>query len=175
LYSHYLATMCHPIKLNGGHLLASICFGIHLIVPCYADSGGETSNTCPDTLDSSVIEQSSMHHKLNPSETHPPVLKEDPVLFDDPPESAAPLCIAVIGATGELAKNKVFPALFALYYSGFLPQNVGIFGYSRKTLTDEDLRSMIEANLTCRVDHQYVSLVAPSCNLIFHLSSLLNR
>uniref|UniRef100_A0A0D9Z6G6 Glucose-6-phosphate 1-dehydrogenase n=1 Tax=Oryza glumipatula TaxID=40148 RepID=A0A0D9Z6G6_9ORYZ len=117
------------------------------------DSGGETSNTCPDTLDSSVIEQSSMHHKLNPSETHPPVLKEDPVLFDDPPESAAPLCIAVIGATGELAKNKVFPALFALYYSGFLPQNVGIFGYSRKTLTDEDLRSMIEANLTCRVDH----------------------
>lgn len=32
------------------------------------------------------------------------------------------LCIAVIGATGELARNKVFPALFALYYSGFLPK-----------------------------------------------------
>lgn len=27
-------------------------------------------------------------------------------------------------------------------------------------MADEDLRSMIEANLTCRVDHQYVSLVA---------------
>ena len=32
------------------------------------------------------------------------------------------LCIAVIGATGELARRKIFPALFALYYSGFLPE-----------------------------------------------------
>ncbi|MCI17585.1 glucose-6-phosphate 1-dehydrogenase 4 chloroplastic-like, partial [Trifolium medium] len=32
------------------------------------------------------------------------------------------LCIAVIGATGELARGKIFPALFALYYSGFLPE-----------------------------------------------------
>jgi hypothetical protein len=38
-------------------------------------------------------------------------------------------------------------------------QDVNIFGYSRKAITDEDLRSMIEANLTCRVDHQYVSLM----------------
>lgn len=64
------------------------------------------------------------------------------------------LCIAVIGATGELARGKVFPALFALYYSGFLPENVGIFGYSRKDIADEDLRSIIASTLTCRVDHQ---------------------
>lgn len=64
------------------------------------------------------------------------------------------LCIAVIGATGELARRKIFPALFALYYSGFLPENIGIFGYSRKNLTDEDLRSTIASTLTCRVDHQ---------------------
>ena len=38
-------------------------------------------------------------------------------------DSKAPsLCIAVIGATGELARGKIFPALFALYYSGFLPE-----------------------------------------------------
>lgn len=35
---------------------------------------------------------------------------------------ATSLCIAVIGATGELARGKIFPALFALYYSGFLPE-----------------------------------------------------
>lgn len=64
------------------------------------------------------------------------------------------LCITVIGATGELARKKIFPALFALYYSGFLPENVGIFGYSRKNLTDEDLRSLIASTLTCRIDHQ---------------------
>ncbi|XP_038717440.1 inactive glucose-6-phosphate 1-dehydrogenase 4, chloroplastic isoform X2 [Tripterygium wilfordii] len=64
------------------------------------------------------------------------------------------LSIAVIGATGELARRKIFPALFALYYSGFLPENVGIFGYSRKNLTDEDLRALIASTLTCRIDHQ---------------------
>ncbi|CAI9762236.1 unnamed protein product [Fraxinus pennsylvanica] len=32
------------------------------------------------------------------------------------------LSSAVIGATGELARTKIFPALFALYYSGFLPE-----------------------------------------------------
>ncbi|URD82822.1 glucose-6-phosphate 1-dehydrogenase [Musa troglodytarum] len=68
-------------------------------------------------------------------------------------DRAPSLCIAVVGATGELARNKIFPALFALYYSGFLPENVGIFGYSRKDLSDEDLRNIVAATLTCRVDH----------------------
>ncbi|KFK43241.1 hypothetical protein AALP_AA1G098100 [Arabis alpina] len=69
-------------------------------------------------------------------------------------ERGASLCIAVVGATGELARGKIFPALFALYYSGYLPEDVGIFGFSRKNLSDEDLRSIIASNLTCRVDHQ---------------------
>jgi hypothetical protein len=53
----------------------------------------------------------------------------------------------------------------------FISQNVAIFGYSRKTLEDEDLRSMIEANLTCRVDHQYVSLVAACQTLTPYFTS----
>ncbi|KAL2611088.1 hypothetical protein R1flu_022780 [Riccia fluitans] len=36
---------------------------------------------------------------------------------------------------------------------GYLPENVAIFGYSRSSLTDEDLRTLISARLTCRVDH----------------------
>lgn len=74
--------------------------------------------------------------------------------FPDEGSEGPSLCIAVIGATGELAKGKIFPALFALYYSGFLPEDVGIFGYSRKNLTDEELRSIIASTLTCRIDHQ---------------------
>ncbi|KAL6964613.1 Inactive glucose-6-phosphate 1-dehydrogenase 4, chloroplastic [Sarracenia purpurea var. burkii] len=69
-------------------------------------------------------------------------------------DGAPSLGIAVIGATGELARTKIFPALFALYYSGFLPENVSFFGYSRKKMVDEDLRSMIASTLTCRIDHQ---------------------
>nr|GMD48380.1 glucose-6-phosphate 1-dehydrogenase 4, chloroplastic isoform X1 [Ipomoea batatas] len=64
------------------------------------------------------------------------------------------ISIAVIGATGELARRKIFPALFSLYYSGQLPQNFAIFGYSRKELMDEDLRAIIATTLTCRIDEQ---------------------
>ncbi|XP_057464520.1 inactive glucose-6-phosphate 1-dehydrogenase 4, chloroplastic-like isoform X2 [Actinidia eriantha] len=74
--------------------------------------------------------------------------------YPEPPSSSLSLAIAIIGATGELARGKIFPALFALYYSGFLPENVSFFGYSRKNLTDDDLRSMIASTLTCRIDHQ---------------------
>jgi len=38
-------------------------------------------------------------------------------------------------------------------------QDVVIFGYSRKDLTDEDLRSIIASTLTCRIDHQYGSFI----------------
>jgi len=112
------------------------------------DSGGEMASASSVFLDGSSMQQGP-----NPSEIRSPVLNEESSMSNGHYNSEPSLCIAVIGATGELARNKVFPALFALYYSGFLPQNVGIFGYSRKKITDEDLRAIIEANLTCRVDH----------------------
>ncbi|XP_070035806.1 inactive glucose-6-phosphate 1-dehydrogenase 4, chloroplastic-like isoform X2 [Nicotiana tabacum] len=67
---------------------------------------------------------------------------------------SASLSIAVIGATGLLARTKIFPALFALYYSGHLPEKFVIYGYSRKNLTEEDLRAIIAPTLSCRIDLQ---------------------
>lgn len=64
------------------------------------------------------------------------------------------LCIVVVGATGDLARSKIFPALFALFYNGCLPKNVYILGYSRTELSNDVLRDMISENLTCRIDHQ---------------------
>lgn len=34
----------------------------------------------------------------------------------------AALSIVVVGASGDLAKKKIFPSLFALYYENMLPQ-----------------------------------------------------
>ncbi len=31
------------------------------------------------------------------------------------------LTVVVVGASGDLAKKKIFPALFALFYEGLLP------------------------------------------------------
>ncbi|KAM0072815.1 putative glucose-6-phosphate dehydrogenase (NADP(+)) [Helianthus debilis subsp. tardiflorus] len=69
------------------------------------------------------------------------------------PEQTEPnLSVTIIGASGDLAKKKIFPALFALFYEDCLPQNFIIFGYARTKMTDEELRETISRTLTCRVD-----------------------
>eukprot|EP00882_Tetradesmus_deserticola_P002300 GHRQ01002455.1.p1 GENE.GHRQ01002455.1~~GHRQ01002455.1.p1 ORF type:complete len:526 (+),score=252.21 GHRQ01002455.1:167-1744(+) len=53
------------------------------------------------------------------------------------------LSIVVLGASGDLAKKKTFPALFALYKQGFLPKATQIIGYARSKLTDEALHERL--------------------------------
>ncbi|KAG7984940.1 hypothetical protein I3843_04G186000 [Carya illinoinensis] len=62
------------------------------------------------------------------------------------------LSIVVIGASGDLSRRKIFPALFALFNEDRLPENFIIFGYARSIMTDKELRNMISKTLTCRVD-----------------------
>ncbi|XP_010435471.1 PREDICTED: glucose-6-phosphate 1-dehydrogenase 1, chloroplastic [Camelina sativa] len=64
------------------------------------------------------------------------------------------LSITVVGASGDLAKKKIFPALFALFYEGCLPQEFTVFGYARTKLTHDELRDMISRTLTCRIDQR---------------------
>ncbi|XP_022946141.1 glucose-6-phosphate 1-dehydrogenase 4, chloroplastic isoform X1 [Cucurbita moschata] len=115
-----------------------------------SDSNSETTKTSTHPAASENL-QSDAPDSSGSSGSLPQSLMSNRIVGD---EEVPSLCIAVIGATGELATRKIFPALFALYYSGFLPENVGIFGYSRKNITDEELRSIISATLTCRIDHQ---------------------
>ncbi|XP_052177135.1 glucose-6-phosphate 1-dehydrogenase, chloroplastic [Diospyros lotus] len=72
--------------------------------------------------------------------------------FSESGKTESTLTITVVGASGDLAKKKIFPALFALYYDDFLPENFTIFGYARTKMTDEELRKMISETLTCRID-----------------------
>ncbi|XP_062009248.1 glucose-6-phosphate 1-dehydrogenase, chloroplastic-like [Rosa rugosa] len=62
------------------------------------------------------------------------------------------LSIVVVGASGDLARKKIFPALFALFYDDHLPQNFTIYGYARSVMTDMELRNVISRTLTCRID-----------------------
>lgn len=39
--------------------------------------------------------------------------------------------VVVLGASGDLAQKKTFPALFALYVAGLLPKDLKIVGYAR--------------------------------------------
>jgi glucose-6-phosphate 1-dehydrogenase len=61
-----------------------------------------------------------------------------------------PLSIIVVGASGDLARKKIFPALFSLYSQGLLPDDFNVFGFSRTQFTDTDFRAKIAEKLTCR-------------------------
>ncbi|WVZ57260.1 hypothetical protein U9M48_007665 [Paspalum notatum var. saurae] len=72
---------------------------------------------------------------------------------DGPPgQGGSTVSITVVGASGDLAKKKIFPALFALFYEDCLPEHFTVFGYARTKMSDEDLRNMISMTLTCRID-----------------------
>ncbi|KAF5479761.1 hypothetical protein F2P56_000553 [Juglans regia] len=58
------------------------------------------------------------------------------------------LSIVVLGASGDLAKKKTFPALYNLFRQGFLPPDeVHIFGYARTKISDDELRNRIRGYL----------------------------
>ncbi|KAL6899355.1 hypothetical protein ACP4OV_006013 [Aristida adscensionis] len=58
------------------------------------------------------------------------------------------LSIVVLGASGDLAKKKTFPALFHLFEQGFLQSGeVRIFGYARSNLSDDGLRERLRGYL----------------------------
>ncbi|CAL8463105.1 g2639 [Coccomyxa elongata] len=61
------------------------------------------------------------------------------------------LSVVVVGASGDLAKKKIYPALFALYVEGHLPEYFSIFGYARSKMSDEEFREYIGGSLTCRL------------------------
>ncbi|KAG9144743.1 hypothetical protein Leryth_017220 [Lithospermum erythrorhizon] len=52
--------------------------------------------------------------------------------------------ITVVGASGDLAKKKIFPALFALYYEGWLPEHFTVVGYARKVMEAKDYHDFRE-------------------------------
>lgn len=53
------------------------------------------------------------------------------------------LSVIVIGASGDLAKKKTYPALFQLFKTGLLPGHAKIVGFSRSNLSNADLHDRI--------------------------------
>lgn len=52
-------------------------------------------------------------------------------------ETESTVSITVVGASGDLAKKKIFPALFALYYEGCLPKVWTCFVFSSCVIDSE--------------------------------------
>ena len=58
--------------------------------------------------------------------------------------SAADQDIVIIGATGDLARRKLLPALYNLYMRDLLPAKARIIGYARRSMDDDQFRSKAE-------------------------------
>ncbi len=52
------------------------------------------------------------------------------------------LILVIFGASGDLNKKKLLPALYNLFQSGRLPNNFAILGIGRKNLNDDSFRDM---------------------------------
>jgi glucose-6-phosphate 1-dehydrogenase len=55
-----------------------------------------------------------------------------------------PTTLTILGATGDLAKRKLLPALYNLAHEGALPERFNLIGSSRGDMPDEDYRKLAE-------------------------------
>jgi len=65
-------------------------------------------------------------------------------------DHSMPLTIVILGASGDSARKKVIPALFALYCQDLLPGSFNVVGFARRPMTNEAFRAHVMENLTCR-------------------------
>ena len=76
--------------------------------------------------------------------------------------------LVIFGASGDLTKRKLVPALFNLYDKNLLPENFAVLGISRTAMTDEEFRKKVSEYLTTDqkssplVNHMFYEPADPS-------------
>ncbi len=58
-----------------------------------------------------------------------------------------PCSMVIFGASGDLAKRKLFPALYSLAKGGELPEKFAVIGISRSIPDDKSLRGVVRESL----------------------------
>jgi glucose-6-phosphate 1-dehydrogenase len=72
--------------------------------------------------------------------------QENPLLEGLPLAQTPEPCVLVIfGASGDLTRRKIFPALYALALRRLLPESFAVLGAARSEWTDEEFRRQMEA------------------------------
>lgn len=60
------------------------------------------------------------------------------------PQKNAPFSLVLFGASGHLAKLKLYPALYVLALKKRLPKEYAVVGFSRTALSEEEFRKLVE-------------------------------
>src|SRR2546422_4211779 len=61
---------------------------------------------------------------------------------ENTPPAPQPCTLVIFGASGDLTRRKLLPALYNLFLDGLLPGNYAVLGTGRSTLSDADFRKM---------------------------------
>jgi glucose-6-phosphate 1-dehydrogenase len=62
-------------------------------------------------------------------------------------ERPPPQALVIFGASGDLTRRKILPALYNLFYDGCLPERFAVVGYSRTGWDDETFRKHARASV----------------------------
>src|SRR5258708_19943160 len=73
----------------------------------------------------------------------------------DEPRPAGPCSLVIFGASGDLTKRLLIPALYHLKRSRLLPEEFALIGISRAELSDEDFRAGIADSLR-ELTHEHI-------------------
>jgi glucose-6-phosphate 1-dehydrogenase len=58
-----------------------------------------------------------------------------------------PCTLVIFGASGDLTRRKLFPALYSLAYRRLLPESFAVVGVARTEMADDDFRSKMEESV----------------------------
>lgn len=100
------------------------------------NNGNNNETLCEETLD--LIRQSLTSRTMNREGTH----------FD----GKIPHVFITFGASGDLARKKIYPTLWWLYRDNLLPIPTIFFGYARSLMTIEELRNKCHPYMKVKPD-----------------------
>ncbi|WP_312889048.1 glucose-6-phosphate dehydrogenase [Desertibacillus haloalkaliphilus] len=76
--------------------------------------------------------------------------------------------IVIFGATGDLAKRKLFPSIYNLYKKGKISEEFAVVGVARRSWTDETLRETVRESIQDQANADTETIEA-FCNHFYYL------
>lgn len=70
-----------------------------------------------------------------------------------PPSALDPTTFIIFGATGDLSRRKLLPALYSLYRKGYLPPSFQVVGLAKEKLTTKQFRDFAADLLTPQLEY----------------------
>jgi len=89
-------------------------------------------------------------------------------------ESKTPTVICILGGGGDLAKKKLFPALFELFTHKKMPVAFRVIGFARTSRSDTEYRIFVQEALTVALPEATTESITAFCEHIFYSTGTLS-